>query len=108
MRNQHSDERCYFVLAGLHARLEAFVLPPSPLSLDSSETLAADEGLMIRLTGREALQEVAIMLRTIEQAHVPVSGETELPRCACSAKSWRVVTLPMGREKVLNLSLIHI
>ncbi|SBT09060.1 conserved hypothetical protein [Candidatus Accumulibacter aalborgensis] len=76
------DESCYCVPTDLQARLQAFVLPPAPLSLQSSETLAEDESLTIRLTEREALQEVAVMLRTIEQARVLVSEKTSTPGTA--------------------------
>lgn len=73
------DERCYYVPADLQARLKAFVPAPAPLVLKSSETLADDEGLTVRLTEREALQEVVIMLRTVEQARIQVSEKTALP-----------------------------
>lgn len=76
------DERCYYVPADLQARLKAFVPAPVPLVLKSSETLADGEGLMMRLTEREALQEVVIMLRTIEQARIQVSEKTALPSIA--------------------------
>ena len=76
------DERRYLIPADLQARLKAFVPPPAPLSLESSETLADDEGLIMRLTEREALQEVVVMLRSIEQARIQVSEKTALPSTA--------------------------
>lgn len=76
------DERCYFVPADLGTRLKAIVPPPAPLGLKSSETLENDEGLMMRLTEREATQEVVVMLRTIEQARIQVSEKTALPGTA--------------------------
>jgi len=47
------DERCYVVPDDLGTRLKAFVPPPVPLELKSSETLASAEGSMMRLTERE-------------------------------------------------------
>jgi hypothetical protein len=71
-----------FIPSDLRDRLKAFVPPPAPLNLASSETLAGDDELMIRLTEREALQEVVVMLRTLEQVRVQVSDKTALPGSA--------------------------
>ncbi|MBK7422216.1 MAG: hypothetical protein IPJ48_03465 [Propionivibrio sp.] len=76
------EDRSYFVPAELRARLQAFVPPPAPLELESKETLADDAGRVLRLTEREALQEVVVMLRTIEQARIQVSEKTALPGTA--------------------------
>ena len=76
------DEGSYVVPTDLRARLQAFVPPPAPPGIDSSDTLAEDERLTVRLTEREALQEVVIMLRTIEQTRVQVSDKTALPGTA--------------------------
>lgn len=76
------DERCYLVPADLATRLKAFVPPPGPLELKSSEALENKEGLMMRLTEREASQEVVVMLRTIEQTRIQVSEKTALPGTA--------------------------
>ena len=74
----HEDRR-YFVPADLRACLKAFVPPPAALALESKETLADDEGRVLPLTEREGLQEVMVMLRTIEQARIQVSEKTALP-----------------------------
>ena len=77
--------------------------PPAPVSLKSSETLENDEGLTMRLTEREASQEVVVMLRTIEQARIQVSEKTALPGTAAlrlahrKTGGWRF--LPLGREE---------
>jgi hypothetical protein len=76
------DERCYVVPDDLVSRLKAFVPPPVPLELKSSETPENKEGLMMRLTEREALQELALMLRTIKQTRIQVSDKTALPGTA--------------------------
>jgi hypothetical protein len=73
----HEDRQSY-VPVELRARLQAFVPPPAPLELASKETLADDDGRVLRLTEREALQEVVVMLRTIEQARIQVSEKTAL------------------------------
>lgn len=73
------NERLYFVPADLRASLLAFVPKPSNVRLDSSETPPTGAGVTERLTEREALQEVVVMLRTIEQARITVSEKTALP-----------------------------
>jgi hypothetical protein len=77
-----AHERCYFIPVDLRARLKAFVPQPDPLNLENSETLEGGEALMMRLTEREALQEVVVLLRTIEQARIQVSEKTALPSTA--------------------------
>ena len=76
------DERCYVVPDDLGTRLKAFVPPPVPLELKSSETLENNEGSMMRLTEREASQELVVMLRTIEQTRIQVGEKTALPGTA--------------------------
>lgn len=72
-------ERVYFVPADLRASLLAFVPNPANVRLDSSGTSPTGEGLTERLTEREALHEVVVMLRTLEQARITVSEKTALP-----------------------------
>ena len=81
-------ERCFFLPADLRDRLKAFVPQPAPLILEGSETLADKKGLTVRLTEREAMQEVVVMLRTIEQARIQVSEKTAVP----SATALRFLT----------------
>jgi hypothetical protein len=76
------DEARYVVPTDLRPRLQAFVPPPAPPGIETSEALAENPRLTVRLTEREALQEVVIMLRTIEQARVQVSDKTALPGSA--------------------------
>ena len=77
-----ADDRRYFVPAELGTRLKAFVAKPTPVDLHSAETLADDEGLTLRPTERDALLEVFVMLRTIEQARIQVGEKTALPGAA--------------------------
>ena len=72
-------ERCHYIPTDLQDCLKAFVPQPAPLRLESSETPAAKDGLMLRLTECEACQEVVLMLRTIEQARIQVGEKTALP-----------------------------
>ena len=72
-------ERVYFVPLDLRASLLAFVPKPADVRLSSSDTAPAGEGLTERLTEREALHEVVVMLRTLEQARLTVSEKTALP-----------------------------
>ena len=74
----HND-RCHFVPTDLRASLKAFVPPPTQVSLKSTDTPENVDGLMMRLSEREALQEVVVMLRTIGQERIQVSEKTALP-----------------------------
>ena len=76
------DEARYVVPTDLRPRLQAFVPPPAPPAIESSEALPENPRQIVRLTEREALQEVVIMLRTVEQARVQVSDKTALPGAA--------------------------
>ena len=76
------DDRRYFVPADLRVYLRAFVAAPAAVWLAASETPGDAEGLTIRLTEREALQEVVVMLRTIDQTRVQVSDKTALAGAA--------------------------
>jgi hypothetical protein len=73
------NDRRYFVPSDLQARLLAFVPKPSTVRLDSSDTPPTGKGLTERFTEHEALQEVVVMLRTIDQARITVSEKTALP-----------------------------
>jgi len=76
------DGRSYLVPADLQTLLKAFVPQPAPFELESREALEEEVGLTIRPTERVALQEVVVMLRTIEQTRIPVSEKTALPGVA--------------------------
>lgn len=76
------QERGYFVPSDLQAKLLAFVPEPSAVRLNSSETSPTGEGMTERLTEHEALQEVVVMLRTVEQARITVGEKTALPSAA--------------------------
>ena len=76
------DGSGYFVPDDLCSRLKTFVTPPDPVALANLETPEDAEGLMIRLTEREALQDVVVMLRAIEQTRIPISEKTSLPGIA--------------------------
>lgn len=73
------NERRYFVPSDLQASLLAFVPKPSAVRLEGSETPPMGEGLTERLTEREALKEVVVMLRTLEHARITVSEKTAQP-----------------------------
>jgi hypothetical protein len=76
------DVRCHVVPADLRARLLNFVPQPAPLAIASSDTPADAAGLTLRLTEREAAQELVVMLRTLEHARVQVSEKTAVPGTA--------------------------
>jgi hypothetical protein len=68
-----------FVPSDLAVRLREFVPPPSPVTLKSTEAPQPGAGLTLRLTEREAAQEVVVMLRTLEQARIQVGEKTAQP-----------------------------
>lgn len=76
------DERRYLVPADLRGRLKALVPPPAAAKLKSSEGLDDPETLIVRETEREALLEVVVILRIVEQARISVSEKTALPSTA--------------------------
>ncbi len=75
-------EGCYVVPTDLRPRLQAFVPPPAPPGIATLAELAEDPLQVVRPTEREALQEVLVMLRTVEQERVQVSDRTALPGAA--------------------------
>jgi hypothetical protein len=76
------DGRRYLIPADLRDRLRALVPPPAAAKLASSEVLEDPESLIVRQTEREALQEVVVILRFVEQARISVSEKTALPSAA--------------------------
>lgn len=87
-------EDVYALPSDLQTRLLEFVPPPPPLALASVAVLAESEGLTVRLTEREALLELGVMLRTLEHERIGVSEKTGLP----STAALRLLSskLPMG------------
>jgi hypothetical protein len=82
------------VPSDLQAVLRTFVPLPPPLSQPSLATLDPEDGLTLRLTEREALQEVVLMLHTLDQTPVQVSEKTARP----GASALRLISglLPQG------------
>ena len=68
--------------ADLRQRLLSFVPQPAPFTLACHEELPEPEGRRVRLSEREAVQELQLMLRTIEQERVQVSETTAMPGAA--------------------------
>jgi len=75
-----SDDRG--VPSDLRTRLLTFVPPPAPLKLKTYPEPFEVAEQTLRLTERDALQELAVMLRTIERERVQVSEKTALPSAA--------------------------
>ncbi len=76
------DDRCYFIPDDLRVRLKTFVPAPDPVVMVSAEALDENPDRILRLSERDALQEAAVMLRSIEQTRIPVSEKTSLPSTA--------------------------
>lgn len=66
----------------LQAQLKAFIPVPPSVTLESTDDSPCEENLTTRMTEREALQELMVMLRTIDQERIQVSEKTALPSSA--------------------------
>ena len=77
-----ADDRSHVVPTDLRTCLMTLVPPPPAVCLHSSDIPNEDDGLRMRQTERDALQDVVVMLRTVEQTRVPVSDKTALPGAA--------------------------
>ncbi|MES2264538.1 MAG: hypothetical protein V4724_39070 [Pseudomonadota bacterium] len=70
----------------LRAQLRQFVAVPAPNALGTVEAPPAldvdDEPLTLRTTERDALQDLAVMLRMVDQGQIAVSDKTRLPGAA--------------------------
>ena len=85
------DDRRRCVPAELRPALKAFVAQPEPARIQSLDALppAIDEiPLTVRLTERDALVDLAVMLRLTDQSRIQVSDKTSLP----SAGTLRLLT----------------
>jgi hypothetical protein len=77
-----AHDRGRFVPIDLHPVLKAFVSPPEPARIASVEALppAINEAkITVRLTERDALVDLAVMLRLVEQGKIQVGDKTSLP-----------------------------
>ena len=81
-------DRRYLIPDDLRNSLITFVPKPEPLTVTSTEELAEVADQTVRLGERDALQEVMVMLRLIDQSRVSVSDKTALP----SAAAMRLLT----------------
>ncbi|WP_455290026.1 hypothetical protein [Cupriavidus necator] len=71
--------------ADLKERLMAFVPVPEPVRLDTTDTLPkmyGDSPLTVRLCERDALADLPVLLRLVDQGKVQVSEKTSLPGAA--------------------------
>jgi hypothetical protein len=79
----HQVDRRYVVPADMRARLKTFVPVPAANVLATVEAPpeAGPEGAVttVRETEREAMQDLAVMLRTVDQGQIAVSDKTHLP-----------------------------
>lgn len=74
-----SDSKDYFVPRDLQHRLLTFVPRPLPVQLPSADVLEHFDDLVTRLTEREALQDLPVLLRTLEHSRISVSDKTAMP-----------------------------
>lgn len=84
-------DRCQCVPLDLHQALKAFVPHPEPAQIATIEDLpssVSETALIVRLTERDALVDLAVMLRLAEQGKMQVSDKTSLP----TASTLRLLT----------------
>ena len=75
-------DRCQCVPIDLHPALKAFVPQPESARIATVEVLPSSVGettLTVRLTERDALVDLAVMLRLAEQGKMQVSDKSSLP-----------------------------
>lgn len=75
-------DRRYLIPDDLRKTLITFVPKPEPLMVKSTEEPAEFADQTVRLGERDALQEVMVMLRLVEQSRLAVSEKTALPSAA--------------------------
>jgi hypothetical protein len=75
-------DRRYLIPDDLRKQLIAFVPEPEPMTVKRMEELTDFDDQTVRLGERDALQEVMVMLRLIDQSRVAVSDKTALPSTA--------------------------
>lgn len=80
----HHDRRTgtYFVPWDLAAALALWVAPPVDAAVRTVHTDAAEDGLTVRCTESEALQDLKLLLRTVDQTKVQVSATTGVASAA--------------------------
>lgn len=77
----HFEDRQYRLPADLQERLRAFVPEPEGVVLKSADTLE-DDALTVRHTEREAILDLSVLLRLVDQGKIQVSDKTSLPGAA--------------------------
>jgi hypothetical protein len=81
----YNQEGYYSVPADLCEQLRGFVPEPAPVQLPTSEVLPEIHGkgaLIVRGTERDAMVELSVLLRLVDQGKVQVSDKTSLPGTA--------------------------
>ena len=79
------QERYYGVPADLDEQLRAFVPAPAPVQLHTLQALpemVGESRLVVRNTERNAMVDVTVLLRLVDQGKVQVSDKTSLPGTA--------------------------
>lgn len=75
-------QRLHFVPSDLCERLLAFVPAPPPPQIHGVDTLDERPGLTVRHTERRALQEVVLLLRSLEPTRITISEKSGWPSSA--------------------------
>jgi len=77
-------ECCHSVPSDLAERLREFVPMPQDAEIKTLEKPEDENGLILRLTGQEALSDLKAMLHLAEQGNLKVSEKTGMPSAAGS------------------------
>lgn len=86
--HQSAETGHRFVPPDLRLRLATWVAKPEPMIMQGQPELAPADGVQIRCTEGDALQDLVVMLHTLGQCRVQVSDKTAV----ASAASQRLIT----------------
>ena len=78
----------WYIPPDLRARLARWVAQPARMVMPVAQALPTEDGVTVRCTERDALQDVLVLLRTLEQTRVQVSDKTAV----ASAAAQRLIT----------------
>lgn len=82
------ETRRWYIPPDLRTRLAGWVAQPARMVMQAARDLPPEDGVTVRCTERDALQDVLVLLRLLEQTRVQVSDKTAV----ASAASQRLIS----------------
>ncbi|MDZ4236539.1 MAG: hypothetical protein U1A81_00105 [Hydrogenophaga sp.] len=86
------ETRRWYIPPDLRARLASWVAQPARMVMPVARDLPPEDEVTVRCTERDALQDVLVLLRTLEQTRVQVSDKTAV----ASAASQRLISAQLA------------